>query len=140
MANEVGTDRFMFLSYNFNYASRLLSIATKVTVNQIVYAPTFNTYFFGMQALLAGESLEETWMRVKNTVPTSMVNSVKLWPAVTAFSFTFIPIEFRSIFVGIIAVGWQTYLSFLNRSAEDEETALKHPTGIQNVVGSLETA
>ncbi len=134
------TVRFMFLSHNFNYASRLLSIATKVTVNQIVYAPTFNTYFFGMQALLAGESLEETWVRVKNTVPTSMINSVKLWPAVTAFSFTFIPIEFRSIFVGIVAVGWQTYLSFLNRSAEDEESALKHTSEIPKVVASLQTA
>ena len=115
----------MFLSHHFNYASHALSLTVKVAVNQIVFAPTFNTYFFGMQALLAGETLAETWTRVKRTVPTSLVNSVKLWPAVTAFSFTFVPIEFRSIFAGVIAVGWQTYLSFLNRAAEDEEALLK---------------
>jgi dihydroorotate dehydrogenase len=50
-----------------------------------------------------------------------MWNSLKLWPAVTAFSFAFIPLEYRSIFAGVIAVGWQTYLSFLNRLAEREE-------------------
>jgi hypothetical protein len=111
----------MFLSHNFNYASRILSLGTKIVVNQLCFAPIFNSYFFGMQALLAGENLVEVWDRIRRTVPTSLVNSVKLWPAVTAFSFTFVPMEYRSVFAGVIAVGWQTYLSYLNRIAEQEE-------------------
>ncbi|KAK1826186.1 hypothetical protein QBC39DRAFT_269553 [Podospora conica] len=110
---------FMWLSHSFNYPSRLLSLATKVVVNQVCFTPVFNTYFFGMHALLAGENMAAVWERIKRTVPTSVVNSCKLWPAVTAFSFTFIPIEYRSLFGGFIAVGWQTYLSFLNRLAEE---------------------
>lgn len=110
----------MFLSRNFNYQSKLLSIATKIVVNQACFTPFFNSYFFGMQALLAGESPAECWERIKKTVPTSMKNSIKLWPAVTAVNFTLIPIEFRSAFAGIIAVGWQTYLSWLNRVAEQD--------------------
>lgn len=120
--------RFMFLSRNFNYSSRLLSIATKIVVNQALFTPLFNSYFFGMQALLAGDNLVEVWGRIKRTVPTSMVNSVKLWPAVTAINFTFIPIEYRSVFAGVIAVGWQTYLSWLNRLAEEAE-ARERPSG-----------
>lgn len=42
----------------------------------------------------------------------------KVWPAVTAFSFTFIQPHYRSIFAGFIAIFWQTYLSWLNRAAE----------------------
>ena len=76
-----------------------------------------------MQALLAGEGVEEVLGRIRRTVPVSFVNSLKLWPAVTAFSFAFVPMEYRSIFAGVIAVGWQTYLSFLNRVAEDEESS-----------------
>lgn len=117
--------RFVFLSQNFNYSSRLLSLGTKVVVNQIVYTPLFNSYFFGMQAALAGDTMEEVWARIRRTVPISFRNSLKLWPAVTAFSFTFIPMEYRSIFAGVIAVGWQTYLSFLNRIAEEEEETSK---------------
>jgi len=49
-----------------------------------------------------------------------MINSCKLWPAVTAFSFSFIDAQYRSIFAGFVAIGWQTYLSFLNRKAEVE--------------------
>jgi protein Mpv17 len=113
----------MFLGNNFNYSSKLLSLATKVTVNQICFTPIFNTYFFGMQSLLSGDVLPEVWERIKHTVPISMINSCKLWPAVTAFSFTFIDAQYRSIFAGFIAIGWQTYLSYLNRKAEVEEAA-----------------
>ncbi|KAI1306892.1 hypothetical protein F5Y03DRAFT_131462 [Xylaria venustula] len=109
---------FTFLSRSFNYSSKVLSIGIKVVVNQLVFTPLFNVYFFGAQALLSGDTLAEAWRRVYNTVPVSFVNSCKLWPAVTAFNFAFVPIEYRSIFGGVIAVGWQTYLSFLNRRAE----------------------
>lgn len=66
-------------------------------------------------------SLYATWDHIKRTVPTSAINSCKLWPAVTAFSFTFINAQYRSIFAGVIAIGWQTYLSYLNRTAEEVE-------------------
>ncbi|ORY65122.1 uncharacterized protein BCR38DRAFT_368127 [Pseudomassariella vexata] len=112
---------FMFLSHHFNYSSRIISIGTKVLVNQICFTPLFNTYFFGSQALLSGDTLQETWERITRTVPISIINSCKLWPAITAFSFAFLPMEYRSIFTGFIAVGWQTYLSFLNRQAELDE-------------------
>lgn len=117
--------RFLFLSHNFNYSSRILSIATKVAVGQACFTPIFNTYFFSAQALLSGESISGTIERVKDTVPTSILNSCKLWPMVTAFSFTFLPIDWRPLFHGVVAVGWQTYLSFLNRQAEMKER-LRH--------------
>lgn len=69
--------------------------------------------------------MDEVWERMKRTVPTSMINSCKLWPAVTAFSFTFIDPQYRSVFAGVIAIGWQAYLSYLNRKAEVEENLQK---------------
>ena len=92
--------RFMWLNRHFNYPSFVLSLATKIVVNQLVFAPTFNTYFFSMQSLLSGASVAEAWERIKNTVPRSFINSWKLWPAVTAFSFTFISPQYRFLFAG----------------------------------------
>lgn len=136
----------MYLGNSFNYASPLLSLITKVVVNQLVFTPIFNSYFFGMQALLSGHHSIFTWDgfmgivdHVKRTVPTSFINSCKFWPVVTAFSFTFISPEFRSIFAGVFAIGWQTYLSFLNRKAEGEQEQEKereeheHPDAVQKV-------
>ena len=111
----------MYLNRSFNYPSRMLSLATKVTVNQIVFTPVFNSYFFGMQSLLSGDTVLEAWERIKRTVPTSFINSCKLWPAVTAFSFTYIQPQYRALFAGVIAVGWQSYLSWLNQRAANEE-------------------
>jgi hypothetical protein len=99
-------------------------------VNQAVFTPIFNTYFFGMQALLTGEHASGIIARVQATVPVSIVNSLKLWPAVTAFSFTFIAPQYRFMFSGIFAVAWQCYLSFLNRKEEKIEEqidTLSHP-------------
>lgn len=76
-----------------------------------------------MQSLLAGTSLTETWERLKLALPTSIVNSAKLWPAVTAFMFMYVDPQFRNIFAGAIAVGWQTYLSWLNQKAAKEVEA-----------------
>ena len=115
----------MWLSHHFNYSSHILSIAAKVAVNQAVFTPAFNTYFFGAQALLSGDTLAETWERVRRTVPISCANSLRLWPAVTAFSFAYVPLEYRSVFAGGIAVGWQTYLSLFNRRAEVREDGEK---------------
>ncbi|PYH83193.1 hypothetical protein BO82DRAFT_353181 [Aspergillus uvarum CBS 121591] len=114
---------FMFLHNNFNYSSKFLSILTKVCVQQAVFTPVFNTYFFSLQSLLTGKSLEETFERLKLALPVSISNSVKLWPAVTAFSFMYVSPQFRSIFSGVIAVGWQTYLSWLNQKAAREVEA-----------------
>ncbi len=112
----------MFLGNHFNYPSKILSLTTKVVVNQIVFTPIFNSYFFGMQSFLSGDNLTQVWERIQRTVPVSFVNSCKLWPAVTAFSFTFVAAQYRSIFAGVVAIGWQTYLSLLNRRAEEAET------------------
>ncbi|KAH0092485.1 hypothetical protein KCU96_g7091, partial [Aureobasidium melanogenum] len=113
----------MFLGNHFNYKSHVRSIATKIVINQTFFTPCFNTYFFGMQSLLSGQTLEQTKQRVIDTVPVSWKNSWKLWPAVTAFSFTFVPPQNRSVFAGVIAIGWQTYLSWLNMKAQEEEDA-----------------
>ncbi|CRG89554.1 Mpv17-like protein 2 [Talaromyces islandicus] len=114
---------FMFLHHNFNYSSKALSIFTKVCVQQAVFAPVFNSYFFSMQSLLVGDSIEETWQRLKRALPSSLWNSIKLWPAVVTFSFLYVPPQFRSVFGGVIAIGWQTYLSWLNQRAAREVAA-----------------
>jgi Mpv17 / PMP22 family len=132
--------RFMFLHHNFNYPSKLVSIATKVAVQQAVFTPVFSTYFFSMQSFLAGASIEETWQRLQKALGPSIVNSFKLWPAVTAFSFMYIPPHFRAVFGGSISVGWQTYLSWLNQKAAREVAAAEAALHIQSVDGRISQA
>jgi len=94
---------FVWLSKSFNYSSKVWSLVVKIGINQMVFTPVFNSYFFGMQSLLAGASLSEIIERIRHTVPKSWYNSWKVWPAVMAFNFTYVPLEFRSIFAGRFA-------------------------------------
>lgn len=78
-----------------------------------------------MQHLLSNPfsalSLTSLTTHIQNTVPQSWFNSCKIWPAVTAFSFAFVPLEYRSLVAGVVAIGWQTYLSLLDQRAKRAE-------------------
>ena len=112
---------FLFLGSHFNYGSTLMTITIKVLIQQFFFAPLFNTYFFGMQSLLAGQSASDIKQKIIQTVPESIWSSAKFWPAVTALNFTVIPAHLRFAFSGVFAVVWQTYMSFLNRRHETHE-------------------
>ncbi|KAL6250592.1 hypothetical protein RBB50_002894 [Rhinocladiella similis] len=118
LASIPGYRWFLFLGSHFNYASKWTSISVKVLIQQFLFAPIFNAYFFGMQAALSGQQPSVIIHRVVSTVPESVVSSAKFWPAVTALNFTLIPAHLRFAFSAVFAVVWQTYLSFLNRREE----------------------
>ncbi|KAK5076851.1 hypothetical protein LTS08_006022 [Lithohypha guttulata] len=121
VASIPGYKWFLFLGSHFNYGSTAVSITIKVLIQQFFFAPLFNSYFFGMQAFLAGATLPQIIERLKGAVPESVISSAKFWPAVTALNFTVIPAHLRFAFSGVFAVVWQTYLSFLNRKEERVE-------------------
>ncbi|KAI5462765.1 hypothetical protein BGZ63DRAFT_504487 [Mariannaea sp. PMI_226] len=114
-----------WLSKSFNYSSRWLSLGAKIVFNQVAVAPVFGAYYFGSQALLSGNGVSSAIERIKRTLPAIFINAAKFWSPSTAFSVTFVPIEYRAIFAGCVAIVWQTYLSFMNRQAEllEERTA-----------------
>lgn len=120
---------FLFLVRRFNYNSSSLSIGLKVALNQLLYTPLFNVYFFGFHGILSGEGVMGAVERVKNTVPTSIPRSFLYWPFVTTFNFIYIKPQSRSVATSIFAVFWQSYLSWLNNSAEKgTEKPIWNPT------------
>jgi protein Mpv17 len=119
--------RFIYVAKHFNYSSKLLSLTTKVLVNQIVYAPVFGTYYFGMQSLLSGYNVSQTWDRVKTAMPVSVKSSWMFWPPITGLTFAFVNPTYHAVLLAGVTTGWQTYLSYLNRKTETEKegTALR---------------
>ncbi|KAI3003335.1 hypothetical protein CBS147346_5475 [Aspergillus niger] len=108
---------FLFLGRRFNYSSSSLSLGVRVAVNQLLYTPLFNVYFFAFHGILSGEGIMGAVERVKNTVPTSIPRSFIYWPFVTAFNFTYVAPQSRSVATSVFAIFWQSYLSWLNNSA-----------------------
>lgn len=106
------------MSSRFNVAGRpYLSLLYKCALQQLVFAPFFNSYFFGTHSLLAGDGFRGAWEKIKIALPVSWVNSCKFWPIVTAGIFAFVKPQHRSVTAGLVAIGWQTYLGILNQRA-----------------------
>lgn len=116
--------RFLFIARNFNYSNKLLTLVTKVGVNQVVYAPVFGTYYFTMQGLLSGDSAGQVWERVKVAMPRSVISSWMFWPPITAATFALVPPMYHAVLLACVTTGWQAYLSWLNRKSEDLPTKM----------------
>ncbi|KUI56527.1 Protein SYM1 [Cytospora mali] len=79
------------------FKCKLLTLATKVGVNQVVYAPVFGTYYFTLQGFLSGDSADKVWERVKVAMPRSVISSWMFWPPITATTFAFVPPMYHAV-------------------------------------------
>ncbi|KAI9725152.1 MAG: hypothetical protein M1828_003494 [Chrysothrix sp. TS-e1954] len=104
------------------------SLAIKVIINQLTFAPLINTWFFAAHCLLTSPShtfnqprlaAGETWGRCKETVPGTWVMGWKVWPVVTAVNFSVVDVKYRSVVAGAVAVGWQGYLGWVDLRARE---------------------
>lgn len=118
---------FLYLSDLFSPRfSKPVAVALRVMINQLCFTPVFLTAFFSLQSFLTGATAEETAERLQQTLPAAYKNSCQLWPAVSAINFYWIKLEYRSIFSGVVAIGWNAYLSYLSqKNAAVEEIGLE---------------
>ncbi|KAI5780309.1 hypothetical protein DFH27DRAFT_340001 [Peziza echinospora] len=107
--------------------SKPVAVALRVLINQLCFTPVFLTAFFSLQSFFTGATKEETAERLQQTLPAAYKNSCQLWPAVTAMNFYWVKMEYRSVVSGVIAIGWNAYLSYLNQRAGLED-------GLEDVV------
>lgn len=87
------------------------TIAARVAADQLLFAPTFIGVFLSSMAVLEGGSPSDKL--AKSYVPALTANYM-IWPLVQAVNFRFVPLHHRVLFVNVISIGWNCYLSFLN--------------------------
>lgn len=89
-------------------ASSLISSVKKALLGQIFLFPPFVTLLLTFTALLEGgspsEYLQEKWIKI-NT------GGLLVWPAANIINFRYIPSQYRILYVNMIGLGWNTYLS-----------------------------
>ncbi|ENH66590.1 Protein SYM1, partial [Fusarium oxysporum f. sp. cubense race 1] len=116
---------FMFLGHRFNYESAPLSTGVKALVNQAIYTPLVNVYFFGAHAFLSGENVATASKRIETGVALNIPRSILYWPLVTTLNFTYVQSQSRSIAASTAAVFWQSYMSYLNHRVETQNNNLE---------------
>jgi protein Mpv17 len=82
-----------------------------VALDQGVFAPTFIGIFLSSMALMEGGKPSDKLS--KSYFPALKANYM-IWPWVQLVNFKVVPLEHRLLFVNVIAIGWNCYLSYLN--------------------------
>lgn len=64
-------------------------------------------------ATMEGNSVKD---KLDKNYKTALTSNYMLWPFVQAVNFKVVPLEHRVLFVNVISIGWNCYLSYLNSS------------------------
>jgi hypothetical protein len=60
-------------------------------------------------------SVNKAWTNVKNKFVQIYVADCAVWPLAQMFNFTFVPAHLQPIFVNIMNIGWNTFLSYTSQ-------------------------
>ncbi|CRK48423.1 hypothetical protein BN1723_008020 [Verticillium longisporum] len=76
-----------------------------------VFAPVMIGVFLSSMATLEGTSPKA---KLEKSYWPALTANWLIWPAVQAFNFALVPLQHRLLFVNVISIGWNCFLSALN--------------------------
>ncbi|EGF77271.1 hypothetical protein BATDEDRAFT_14086 [Batrachochytrium dendrobatidis JAM81] len=91
------------------------ALLARVSLDQLLFAPTFIGIFFAATGIMENRTMDEIKAKLVKGYPDALIGNYQLWPAVQLINFYVVPVHHQALFVNVIALGWNTYLSVLNR-------------------------
>lgn len=106
---------YRFVDKKVKTTNKFQGLATKVALDQFIFAPFFIAAFFTGQGLFEGKSLSEIKDKLTTGYTTALIGNYKIWPAVQVVNFYFTPLNYRLMVTNVVALGWNAYLSTVNQ-------------------------
>ncbi|ORY54576.1 uncharacterized protein BCR38DRAFT_453520 [Pseudomassariella vexata] len=108
------TTWYKFLSRKVVLQNKNAEIAARVACDQLIFAPTFISIFLSSMAVMEGGSPKEKLQ--KSYIPALSTNYL-VWPFAQMVNFKMVPLNGQVLFVNVISIGWNCYLSVVNSGA-----------------------
>uniref|UniRef100_A0A1B6EVZ7 Mitochondrial inner membrane protein Mpv17 n=1 Tax=Cuerna arida TaxID=1464854 RepID=A0A1B6EVZ7_9HEMI len=102
---------YRVLEYQFG-SGGVKVLFKKIACDQLIFAPIFLGCLMFTIDTLKGTPMQEIREDLKHNYPEVLLSNYKVWPFVQVINFYFVPLHFRVLFVQMISVMWNTYLSW----------------------------
>lgn len=108
----VGIDKF--------FKGSTLAPVKMMLCDQLLFAPSFLTFFLTSMGLLRGDEPSVILKKYKEDIIPVLITNWKIWPAVQLLNFYCVPVQHRVLVVNFVALGWNTYLAWMAESDRDK--------------------
>ncbi|KXS10767.1 hypothetical protein M427DRAFT_115543 [Gonapodya prolifera JEL478] len=112
---------YIILDHLVGHGTDISVALAKVAIDQILMAPFSVNLFFTYQGLLQGWTARRIRATLARDVWPTLVTSWAVWPIVQMVSFMFVPADLRVLWVNVIGLGWNTYLSLVQQRATEND-------------------
>eukprot|EP01132_Coremiostelium_polycephalum_P004146 gene4146-5187_t len=91
----------------------------KMMVDQLAFAPVVISCFMGIMGTIHGNTLQENKDHIKKNLFYALKANWTLWPAAQVINFALVPPNLRVLYVSVISVIWNMFLSHLGNLKDD---------------------
>lgn len=127
----IGDRWFRFLNNRVKFGglrpSHWSNMLLRVGVDQLGFAPISLTFYYMCMTLMEGGTINMGINKIKNQWWDTLVTNWAVWPAFQCFNFTFVPLQHRLLALNVVAIFWNTFLSYTNSHAPSD---LKLPVNV----------
>lgn len=107
---------YSFLNKKIGTSGKAVAMK-KVVVDQFVFAPTFLLFLVGSLSYMQCNDVQLVSEDLQRNYPDILKTNYYLWPWVQMVNFYMVPFQYQVLVVQVVAVFWNTYLSWKTNKA-----------------------